>query len=85
MPKQLWQTGKPPSANMIFRNLKKYRTQDQPAVNFPELEKTDHFLTGIGPKLALSIPPAQYKYEIDKPEKSMVVNYTYTNDWKFLT
>ena len=46
------------------------------AVNLPDLEKIIQFFTAIGPKLASSIPPAQHLYEIDKFEKSMVLNYT---------
>ena len=61
---------------MIYRILKSYRRNGQPAVNVPHLEKINQFSTAIGPKLASSIPPPQHKYEVDKIEKSMVLNYT---------
>ena len=68
--------GRNPSAKMIYRNMKSYRRHDQPAVNLPKLEKINQFFTTIGPKLASSISPAQHKYDVDKIEKSMVLNYT---------
>ena len=65
-----------PSAKMIYRNMKSYRRHDQPAVNLPKLEKINQFFTATGPKLASSIPSAQHKYDVDKIENSMVLNYT---------
>ena len=65
-----------PSAKMIYRNLKSYRRHDQPAVNLPKLEKINQFFPATGPKLASSIPSAQHKHDVDKIEKSMVLNYT---------
>ena len=67
--------GENPSAKTIYRNMKSYRRHDQPAVNLPELEKINQIFTTIGPKLASSIPPAQHKYDVDKIEKSMVLNH----------
>ena len=68
--------GENPSAKMIYRNFKSYRSNVQPAVNLPDLEKINQFFTAIGPKLASSILPAQHKNEVDKFEKSRVLNYT---------
>ena len=68
--------GENPSAKTIYRNLKSHRRCNQPAVKLPDLEKTTQFFTSIGSKLASSLPPAHHKYEIDKLQNSIVLNYT---------
>ena len=68
--------GENPSAKTIYRNLKSHRRCNQPAVKLPDLEKINQFFTSIGSKLASSPPPAHHKYEIDKLQNSMVLNYT---------
>ena len=45
-------------------------------IKLPDLEKNNQFITSIGSKLASSLPPAHHKYEIDKVQNCMILNYT---------
>ena len=71
-----WCIGQPTLPNTAIKQSFKSTTFVRSEKSYSYAKNENQFFTAIGPKLASSIPPAQHKYEVDKFEKSLVLNYT---------